>query len=234
MTQGLLDTGKQKIAPISETTAVFHDLGSTEELILEQNRQIESGLRSSEISWTKRLVAMISIMILSAIFLGMVFVAWPRKPEITLTSFEFDEATPTIPGPDGQLLSNWIAKVSVNSPNYFDVSIKTLRINAFIPTNQKTPVGFGEAEDIVIAKRTNTLITLNFKVPVYQPSSGNPSLIEECMNNGKATLLIKAEIDLNLLHWTGKVVRTSMTKDIDCSLPQLYSLARSYITKPKS
>lgn len=233
MSQGLLDTGKQKLAPISDTNVVFQDLGSTEDLILEENRQGE-GISSSEISWKKRFVAFLSVLLLSAIFLGMVFVAWPKKPEITLTSFEFDESTPTTPGPDGQLLSNWIAKVSVKSPNYFDVGIKTLRVNAYIPSNQKTPVGFGQAEDIVIEKQKNTLITMNFKVPVYQPSSGNPSLIEECMNNGKATLLIKAEVDLNLLHWTGKVVRTSMTKEIDCSLPQLYSLARSHITKPKS
>lgn len=189
-------------------------------------------LPSPRISWKKRLIAFASLLVLISIFGLLVFLAFPRKPTISLTSFELNEDLPSEPDKDGQLMTNWIAKVSVKSPNYMDIGVKELDVKAYVPSHPETPVGFGKAQDITIKRRDKTIIELGFKVPVYQPSSGKPSLIEECMNYQQAKLLIVAEIDLNLLHWTGKKIKTSMNKTVDCKLPQLLQIANKF-TKNK-
>lgn len=203
----------------------FNDLGSTENLILEEN------MPSGTSSWPKRIILTVVTLFFLALFGIMLFAAFPRKPTVSLVSFEYDEKTPSKPDENGQLLTNWIGKVSVTSPNYYSVGVKSIDVKAFIPTNEQVPVGFGTVEDVVIKRRGETIIVMNFKVPVYQPSSGNPSLIEECMNNGKAVLLIKANIDLNMTHWTGKRIQTSLVKTIDCALPQLYRLVHQFLRR---
>lgn len=224
--QGLVDTGKQKMSTQTKIPIEFNDLGSTENLILEDNM---NSYGSSP--WRKRIILTAVTVFFLALFGLMLFAAFPRRPIVSLVSFDYDEKTPSTPDENGQLLTNWIGKVSIISPNYYDVGVKSIDVKAFIPSNDQVPVGFGTVENVVVKGRDETIIAMNFKVPVYQPSSGNPSLIEECMNNGKAILLIKADIDLNISHWTGKRIHTSLVKTIDCALPQLYRLVNQFLRR---
>ncbi len=196
---------------------VFNDLGSTEHLILEDH---------SPKMRKRRIIATFLVILMMLVFFGMIFFAWPRLPDVAVISFAPDEANPSVPDENGQILTNWIGKLSFKSRNNWDIGVVSLHINAFIPSNMDTPVGFGKADGFVIKSKDETTVLLDFKVPVYQPSSGKPSLLEECMTNSKADLLIKAEIDLKLTHWTGKKIKTSIRKTIDCSLPQLYSIIK--------
>jgi len=223
--QGLVDIGKQKLGEGSLTNIEFNDLGSTEDLILEENRGLER--MPSKGAWKRRFLASILGVLLIALFCGVLAFTIPRKPEVSLVSFEYDESKPSEPDENGQLLTNWIGKISIKSHYFFDAGIKSIDVNAYIPSNEKAPVGFGDAKDITIKSRAETIVALNFKVPVYQPSSGNPSLIEECMEKSKISLLIKADIDLAMFHWTGKKMHHKLTKTVDCALPQLYALLKN-------
>lgn len=220
--------GKEKLPEVESAKFTMNPskLRSSDNLIEAEEFDLEAvNLHSSR---KKRALFTLATALLLVAFGLMVYYAWPSIPKVELVKFEFDEQTPSKPDENGQLFTNWIGTVSIQSLNNYDIGVKSIKIKAFIPSNLEVPVGFGGIDDILIKKKATSLLSVPFKVPVYQPSSGNPSLIEECMNKGKANLLIKAEIDLSITHWTGKKLTRTLTKEIDCSLPQLYKLIRSF------
>lgn len=190
----------------------------------------ERGLRvvTNRISWRKRAIVTIITVLLVAFFLGVGFLVWPRQPTVALLSFDFDEQTPTAPGPDGELYTNWIGKLSVVSTNFLDIGVRAIDVQAYLASNQSLPVGTGRVSNVTIKRRRETVIPMAFKVPVFQPSSGKPSLLEQCMYAPTVNLVVNAQVDLSLTHWTGKRLHKSMKKTVDCKLPALYQLARAF------
>jgi hypothetical protein len=213
---------------------------NSKELLLEspteQYDDVENQLLAPEmeIDYNKRkrylvFAVFVILMIILGSF-GLLF--WPSKPDVKLVSFKFDEDSPTTPEPDGELYTNWIGKVSVDSKNYFSFGIRELEVKAFLPSRRDTPVGQGKVQDLMIKGQSVTEFDINFKVPVYKPSSGKPSLLEECMNSPKVDLIVDVTVDLNAAHWTGKKIRTTITKQVDCMLPQLFALVQKFTKMP--
>lgn len=201
---------------LERPTESLHDI---ENQILAPEEEIDYNKR-------KRYLIFGAFVLLLLIFGSFACIFWPSKPDVKLVSFKFDENSPATPGPDGRLYTNWIGRVSVDSKNYFNVAIRELEVKAYLPKRKDTPVGEGKAMDLLIKGQSVTEFDLSFKVPVYQPSSGKPSLFEECMNSPKVDLLVDVSVDLKATHWTGKKIRTTVTKQVDCVLPELLALVR--------
>ena len=225
------DLKDSKDIPKNETTHT-----NSKELLLESpteqlndiENQILAPEREIDYNKRKRYLVFAVFVLLSVIlgFFGWLF--WPSKPEVKLVSFRFDENSPNTPEPDGELYTNWIGKVSVNSKNYLSIGIRELDVKAFLPTRKDTPVGQGKAKDLVIKGQSVTEFDIIFRVPVYKPSSGKPSLLEECMNSPKVDLLVDVTVDLKAIHWTGKKIKTTVTKQVDCMLPELLALIQKF------
>lgn len=171
------------------------------------------------------LVLAIGLVILA--FLGFTaFLLRPKRPEVSLVSFRFDEDSPATPDEDGELYTNWVGTVSVKSDNYVGFRVRDIDVKAYLPTNHQIPVATGLAKDILIRPRGKTVFAIPFKVPVYKPSSGRPNLLEACMATPQVSLQVDVSVDLNVLHWTGRRLNSSLRKEIDCQLPQLFGLVK--------
>lgn len=211
----------------NSTEALQKDIAKAEAEVLfeDADSELDAVSTSSRLRFKQSFLRFVTVFVVLLLGFGSFFL-WPREPEVSLVSFKFDESNPTSPDETGELFTNWKGELLVKSANYINIGVRDIKVNAFLPSNMKVAVGKGGVSNVTIKGRSETAITLNFLVPVYKPSSGKPSLLEECMNAAQVPLLIQAEIDLNLLHWTGQKIRTSLIKNVDCALPELYQLTQ--------
>lgn len=153
------------------------------------------------------------------VLLGIiVFVLFPRETYFNIVSFDIDANNSTYHDGD-QLMTNWISQVGIDNQNFYPISIREIKLKAFLDHDRSVPVGLGYGKDLHFPSRSHVVNPVDFRMPVFAPSTGKPSLIAECMTNEHIDLFVTAEIDLSWTHWTGHWISVEFYATIDCRFP---------------
>lgn len=134
-----------------------------------------------------------------------------------------------------QMMTNWISTIKVMNFNYYPISIRELKMTAFLNRDRSEPVGYGHGKELYFSSRQETRAKIGFAMPVYAPSTGKPSIIAECMRVEKVELYVDAQVDLAVTHWTGKWIPLHIVTSIDCTIPGMTDLMAQLKTQtPKT
>lgn len=172
----------------------------------------------------KKRFFVISLIVAFLAFFGYLsFILYPRQPTFNLKSLNIDPDSPTfeLPNPDGssQLFTKWKAIFVVNNPNFISLKMYGIDLDIFLSKDKNNSVGNGYSSNLFFPAKSQREHVIDLKIPVYSPSSGKPSLIAECMVNESLNLFIKARIDLNIFHWTGRTIDLAFNIVTKCEIP---------------
>ena len=163
--------------------------------------------------------------LLAIIFLITVIAAvlCPREANFNLQSFDIDGENPTFR--DGeQLMTNWISQVAVDNRNFYPIDIREIKVTAYLERDRRAPIGKGMGANLYFPARSLGVNEVKFRMPVYAPSTGMPSLIAECMTHDKVDLFLHAELDLAWTHWSGRWISMEFFASVDCKVPAVIQL----------
>lgn len=154
---------------------------------------------------------------------AVAFLLYPRETRFSIESFDIDAHNSTFTDGD-QLMSNWLSTVAVINRNYYPIEIREMNVRAYVSGDRRAAVGKGHGANLRFPALRRSLAKVAFHMPVYAPSSGQPSLIIECMKHDKVDLFLEADLDLSLTHWTGKWIHINFYATVDCKIPALGQL----------
>jgi hypothetical protein len=146
-------------------------------------------------NWKKVLLGIIIFIFLVLMALGILaYFFWPRGLQVKLDSFDMKQAT-----------------ITIYSKNLVDYTVNNLHITVLYAGVYS--LASMEKSDFVVKGQGSTTISLptyGFNIP--------PPVIGHCERYTDLPLDLEITVDLKLLSWTGKKIKTKETMNLPCSI----------------
>lgn len=146
------------------------------------------------------------------------FFLFPRSTSFSMVDLDIDADNSTFFDGD-QMMTNWRSTIDFTNNNFYPISVREVKIKAFLYRDRSEPVGYGHGANLYLKSRSTTKAQIQFAMPVYAPSTGRPNIIAECMQHDQLSLFLDTSIDLAVTHWTGRWISVPVTTVINCAIP---------------